>query len=111
MVLGATGRQALFDWMRSTSSACSRVTLAAGAERSSAFRIPMQYTDAVMTVSRRYFAPGQLQFITSSVYRRWKLFESPRLRGVFVEVLRQLRREVGFLLIGWVLMTIRSREL
>jgi len=57
-----------------------------------------------MAVSRRYFAPGQLQFITSSVYRRRKLFDSPRLRGVFVEVLRQLRVETGFLLIGWVLM-------
>ena len=56
-----------------------------------------------MSVSRRYFAPGQLQFITSSVYRRRKLCDSPRLRGVFVEVLRQLRQETGFLLIGWVL--------
>ena len=58
---------------------------AAGAERSSAFWIPVRYTDAAMPVSRRYFAPGQLQFITSSVYRRRKLFGSPRLRGVFVE--------------------------
>ena len=57
-----------------------------------------------MAVSRPYFVPGQLQFITSSVYRRRKLFESPRLRGVFVDTLRQLRQETGFLLIGWVLM-------
>jgi len=64
----------------------------------------MQYTGARMPVSRRYFAPGQLQFITSSVYRRLKVFDSPRLRGVFVDVLRQLRQEKGFLLIGWVLM-------
>jgi putative transposase len=57
-----------------------------------------------MPVSRRYFAPGQLQFITSSLYRRRKLFDSPRLRGVFMDTLRQLRQETGFLLIGWVLM-------
>ena len=57
-----------------------------------------------MPVSRRYFAPGQLQFITSSVYRRLRLFQSPRLRGEFVETLRQLRQERGFLLIDWVLM-------
>jgi hypothetical protein len=42
-----------------------------------------------MPVSRRYFAPGQLQFITSSVYRRLKLFDSQRLRRDFGEVLRQ----------------------
>ena len=64
----------------------------------------MRYTDAATPVSRRYFAPGQLQFITSSVYRRRRLFDSLRLRGLFVEVLRQWRQVTGFLLIGWVLM-------
>ena len=49
------------------------------------------------------FAPGQLQFITSSVYRRRKLFDSHRVRCEFVETLRRLRQETGFLLIGWVL--------
>jgi REP element-mobilizing transposase RayT len=76
----------------------------ARAERSSAFRFPVLYTDPAMPVSRRCFAPGESQFITSSVYRRRRLFASPRLRGVFVDVLRQLRQETGFLLIGWVLM-------
>ena len=57
-----------------------------------------------MSVSRRFFAPGQLQFITSTVYRRLKLFDSYRLRLMFVEVLREYRQELGFLLIGWVLM-------
>ena len=41
----------------------------AGAERSSAFRCPMRYAGAAVLFLRRYFAPGQLQFITSSVYR------------------------------------------
>ena len=56
-----------------------------------------------MPFSTRHFAPGQLQFITSSTYRRAKLFDSHRFRCDFVEVLRQFRREAGFLL-GWVLM-------
>jgi putative transposase len=32
------------------------------------------------------------------------LFDSHRFRCDFVEVLRQFRREAGFLLVGWVLM-------
>ena len=57
-----------------------------------------------MPVSRRHFSPGQLQFITSSVYRRTRLFDRQRLRSNFVEVLRQFRQETGLLLMGWVLM-------
>ena len=56
-----------------------------------------------MPVSTRHFAPGPLQFITSRTYRRTKLFDSRRFRCDFVEVLRQSRREAGFLLLGWVL--------
>jgi REP element-mobilizing transposase RayT len=33
-----------------------------------------------------------------------KLFESERFRRDFVDVLRQLREPLGFLLMGWVLM-------
>jgi hypothetical protein len=76
----------------------------AGAERSSAVSLALRYTAFAMSVSRRYFAPGQLQFITSSVYRRLKLFDSDRLRLMFVEVLREYRQQAGFLLVGWVLM-------
>jgi REP element-mobilizing transposase RayT len=57
-----------------------------------------------MRVSRPYFAPGQLQFITSSVHRRLQLFDSHRLCCKFVEVLRAYGQEAGFLLVGWVLM-------
>jgi hypothetical protein len=45
----------------------------------------MRYTGVVVAVCQRYFAPGQLQFITSSVYCRVKLFRSPRARAGFVE--------------------------
>jgi putative transposase len=57
-----------------------------------------------MPTHKRHFAPGDLQFLTSSTYRRAKLFESDRFRRSFVEVVGQLRIEMGFLLIGWVLM-------
>jgi hypothetical protein len=47
------------------------------AERSSAFQFAMRYTALVASVSQRCFAPGQLQFITSSIHCRVKLFDSP----------------------------------
>jgi len=52
----------------------------------------------------RYFHPGQLQYITASTYHRTPLFASPRFCREFVQVLGELRREMGFLLLGWVLM-------
>ena len=45
-----------------------------------------------------------MQFITTSTYRRSRLFTCQRFCWAFVETLRQLRQETGFLLIGWVLM-------
>jgi len=57
-----------------------------------------------MPIYGRHFEPGQLQFITTSTYRRSRLFTCQRLCWTFVETLRQLRQETGFLLLGWVLM-------
>src|SRR5208282_2135634 len=57
-----------------------------------------------MAPRSRHFPPGQLQFITDSTYRRTRLFDSQRFRSSFVEVLGRLRQEMGFLLVGWVLM-------
>ena len=51
----------------------------------------------------RYFAPGQLQFITASTYRRVPLFSSPRFGREFFQVLDSLRAEFNFYLLGWVL--------
>jgi hypothetical protein len=53
-----------------------------------------------MASRRRYFAPGQLQFVTASTYRRAPLFLSPRLAREFVAVLEEVRDEFGFLLLG-----------
>jgi putative transposase len=57
-----------------------------------------------MPIYGRHFEPSLLQFITTSTYRRRRLFRYQRFCGTFVETLRQLRQETGFLLIGWVLM-------
>lgn len=57
-----------------------------------------------MPLYYRHFERRQLQFITTSTYRRSRLFDSQRFRWTFVSVLRELRRETRFLLIGWVLM-------
>src|ERR1035437_4710986 len=57
-----------------------------------------------MPIYGRQFEPGQLQFITTSTYRRNRLFTCPRFCRNFVAILRELREETGFLLNGWVLM-------
>ena len=57
-----------------------------------------------MPFYKRQYSLGQLQFITTSTYRRAPLFLSERFRRSFVETLARLRTEKGFLLIGWVLM-------
>ncbi|MBZ5671415.1 MAG: hypothetical protein LAO04_17000 [Acidobacteriia bacterium] len=49
----------------------------AGAERSSALQRVM--LALVMPTHKRHFAPGDLQFLTSSTYRRAKFFGSDRL--------------------------------
>ena len=46
------------------------------------FSLTLRCAGSVMPVSRRYLAPGQFQFITPSVYRRLKLFDSYHLPPV-----------------------------
>jgi len=78
----------------------------AQSELSSATHLPLgicRYRVS-MPIYGRHFERGQLQFITTSTYRRTRLFTCQRFRGIFVEVLHQLRQETGFLLNGGVLM-------
>ena len=56
-----------------------------------------------MLVYGRHFERGQLQYITTSTYRRARLFPCRRFCAIFVNVLGQLRRDMGILLNGWVL--------
>lgn len=57
-----------------------------------------------MPCRRLPYIPGELQFITSSVYRRTPLFRSERFCRCFVDTLVEVRKAGSFLLIGWVLM-------
>ncbi len=57
-----------------------------------------------MPLYKRHYSPGELQFITTSTYRRAPLFRSERFCRSFVATLQQVRKEKGFLLLGWVLM-------
>ena len=57
-----------------------------------------------MPFYHRVYTAGQLQFITASTYRRTPLFLSDRFRRCFVQRLEEMRRELHFLLVGWVLM-------
>jgi len=57
-----------------------------------------------MPVYHRTYSPGQLQFITTSTYRRAPIFLSERLCHGFVQRLEEVRQEMKFLLLGWVLM-------
>jgi hypothetical protein len=63
-------------WNNASPVGC-RNTLA-GAERSSALQRAI--LALVIPTSKRHFAPGDLQFLTSSTYHRAKLFESDRFR-------------------------------
>ena len=53
---------------------------------------------------RRYYGKGHLHFITFSCYRRLPLLKRARARDVFVKELAKLREELGFQLIGYVVM-------
>ena len=56
-----------------------------------------------MPFYHRVYSPGELQFITTTL-SPYPLFLSERFRRCFVQRLEEVRRELHFLLIGWVLM-------
>ncbi|MDE3180242.1 MAG: hypothetical protein KGM47_11370 [Acidobacteriota bacterium] len=53
---------------------------------------------------RRFYSFHHLHFVTSSTYRPTRIFDSLRFREEFVVVLAALPVELGFHLIGYVLM-------
>ena len=57
-----------------------------------------------MPFYHRVYTPGQLQFITASTYRRTPLIVSDRFQHCLVQRLEEVRHELHFLLVGWVLM-------
>jgi REP element-mobilizing transposase RayT len=52
----------------------------------------------------RYYGENDLHFLTTSTYRRSQVFNSERFKREFVVTLAELRAELGFRLLGYVLM-------
>ena len=53
---------------------------------------------------RRYYGKGHLHFVTFSCYRRLPLLKTVRAREIFVAELGKVRDEMGFHLLGYVVM-------
>jgi putative transposase len=53
---------------------------------------------------KRIYGKGHLHFITFSCYRRLPLLKTARARDVFVKELSEVRDEMGFRLVGYVVM-------
>ena len=53
---------------------------------------------------RRYYGKGHWHFITFSCYRRLPLLKTVRARDIFVKELGRVRDEMGFHLLGYVVM-------
>jgi putative transposase len=52
----------------------------------------------------RYYGAGYLHFITTSCYQRRALLGTPQNRDLFLEVMEQVRRRHGFVVVGYVVM-------
>ena len=57
-----------------------------------------------MSRARHYYGLNHLHFLTTSTYRRARLFDSLKFRQQFISTLAGLRRELGFRMVGYVLM-------
>ena len=53
---------------------------------------------------QHFCGQNHLHYLTASTYRRARIFDSDRFRLKFVQTLGDLRRELGFKIIGYVLM-------
>ena len=57
-----------------------------------------------MTRQRHFYGLNHLHYLTTSTYRRARLFDSERFKCNFLTVLGGLRAELGFRIVGYVLM-------
>ena len=57
-----------------------------------------------MSQPHRYYGGNHLHYLTTSTYRRARVFSSERFSRHFVATLGNLRQELGFRIIGYVLM-------
>ena len=59
---------------------------------------------AMLVGLNRYYGKGHLHFVTFSCYRRLPLLKTVRARDIFVKELVKVRDEMGFHLLGYVVM-------
>jgi len=57
-----------------------------------------------MARQRHFYGLNHLYYLTTSTYRRARLFDSERFKRNFIKVLGDLRAELGFGIVGYVLM-------
>jgi putative transposase len=57
-----------------------------------------------MTRQRHFYGLNHLHYLTTSTYRRARLFDSERFQRNFITVLGGLRAQLGFRMVGYVLM-------
>lgn len=58
-----------------------------------------------MRRQHHYYGANHLHYLTANICRRARIFDSDRFKLKFTETLDQLRGELGFKIIGYVLMT------
>jgi putative transposase len=51
-----------------------------------------------------YYGENHLHYLTANIYRRARIFDSERFKLKFTQTLGDLRTELGFRIIGYVLM-------
>jgi len=52
---------------------------------------------------QHYYGLNHLHYLTASTYRRARIFDSERFQRDFTKTLNDLRAEIGFQIIGYVL--------
>ena len=57
-----------------------------------------------MAPLQHFYGQNHLHYLTANIYRRARIFDSDRFRLKFVQTLHALRTELGFKIIGYVLM-------
>ncbi|MGH9432072.1 MAG: transposase [Terriglobia bacterium] len=51
-----------------------------------------------------YYGENHLHFLTANIYRRARIFDSDRFKLKFTQTLGDLRAQLGFRIVGYVLM-------
>ena len=63
-----------------------------------------------MSKLKHYYGLNHLHYLTTSTYRRARLFDSERFRSQWGATLGELRRELGFKIVGYVLIELHAQQ-